>query len=118
MLARLDVWREDVLKPLPAKEAVPATDLISANCKFTKVCVFARPLAEFIAPPTVSHQAKTSSTMVADLGLPHHTLAQQFDKISLRRQQKIAMDTFSPNCSDGKSSSVSHDPLSRQPPNE
>ena len=90
------------MKQFSAKEAIPATDLISAKRKFTKVCVFARPLAELIAPPMMRHQTKTSSTMVADLRLSHHILAQQVDKISLRRPLKIAMDTFSPNCSDGQ----------------
>jgi hypothetical protein len=116
MLASLDSRGDDVLKSFPAKEAAPATDLISVKRKFTKVVVFARPLAEPITPPTMRHQAKTSSTMVADLGLPHHTLAQKVDKISLRQPQKIAMHTFSPNARTGKSSSVSHDPLSRQSP--
>jgi hypothetical protein len=67
-----------------AEEAVPATDFISAERKLTEVRVFARPLAELVAPPTVRHHAETSSTMIADLGLPHHTLAQQFEGIALR----------------------------------
>jgi hypothetical protein len=33
--------------------------------------------AEFIAPPTMRHQAEPSSAMIADLRLPH-TLAQHF----------------------------------------
>jgi len=55
-----------------------------------EVCVFARPLAELIAPPTMRHHAETPATMIAylmlaaDLRLSHHTLAQQFDGISLR----------------------------------
>ena len=54
-----------------------------------EVCVFARPLAELIAPPTMRHHAETPATMIADLmladlRLSHHALAQQFDGISLR----------------------------------
>jgi hypothetical protein len=83
----------------PRREAVPATDFISVERKFSEVCVFARPLAELVAPPTMRHHAETSSTMITDLGLPHHALAQQFKGISLRWQpaeQKKAMETFSP----------------------
>ena len=50
---------------------MPATDLISAERKFTEVDVFAFKLAELAAPPTIRHQAKTSSTMIADLTLLH-----------------------------------------------
>jgi hypothetical protein len=69
------------------RQAEPATDFISAERKFTKVCVFARPLAELVAPPTMRQHAEMSSTMIADLGLPHYTLAQQFEgmKKALRR---------------------------------
>jgi hypothetical protein len=35
------------------KEAVPAADLISAECKFTQVRILALLLAEFVAPPMV-----------------------------------------------------------------
>jgi hypothetical protein len=63
----------------PAKKGVPATDFISAEHKFTEVCAFARPLAELVAPPTMRHHAETSSTMIADLRLPHPILAQQFE---------------------------------------
>jgi hypothetical protein len=69
--------------------AKPATDSISVERNFTEVCVFARPLAELAAPPTMRHHAETSATtvadlMLADLRLSHHTLVQQFDGISLR----------------------------------
>jgi hypothetical protein len=72
-----------------AEEAVPATDFISAERKLTEVRVFARPLAELVAPPTMRHHAETPPTMIADLmladlRLSHHTLAQQFDGSSLR----------------------------------
>jgi hypothetical protein len=60
---------------IPAKEPKPATDLIAAERKFTEVRVFARPLAELVAPPTMRHQAETSSTMIADLRLLHGTFA-------------------------------------------
>jgi hypothetical protein len=55
----------------PRKKGVPATDFISAERKFTEVCAFARPLAELVTPPTMRHHAETSSTMIADLRLPH-----------------------------------------------
>jgi hypothetical protein len=69
--------------------AKPATDSLSVERNFTEVCVFARPLAELPAPPTMRHHAETSATMIADLmladlRLSHHTLVQQFDGISLR----------------------------------
>jgi hypothetical protein len=69
--------------------AKPATDNISVERNFTEVCVFARPLAKLPAPPTMRHHAETSATMIADLmladlRLSHHTLAQQFDGVSLR----------------------------------
>jgi hypothetical protein len=62
-----------------AEESVPATDFISAERKFTEVCAFARPLAELVTPPTMRHHAETSSTMIADLRLPHPILALQFE---------------------------------------
>jgi hypothetical protein len=69
--------------------AKPATDSISVERNFTEVCVFARPLAELAAPPTMRHHAETSTTtvadlMLADLRLSHHTLVQQFDRFLLR----------------------------------
>jgi hypothetical protein len=68
----------------PRKKGVPARDFISAERKFTEVCAFARPLAELVAPPTMRHHAETSSTMIADLRLPHPILAQQFEGSCLR----------------------------------
>jgi hypothetical protein len=58
--------------------------------------VFARPLAELVAPPTVRHHAKTSSTMIANLGMPHHTLAQLKGISSMVQAagQKRAMESF------------------------
>ena len=53
------------------KEAVPATDCFSVERKFTEVCVFARPLAEPVAPPTIRHHAEPSSTMITDLSWSH-----------------------------------------------
>ena len=67
-----------------AEESVPATDFISAERKFTEVCAFARPLAELVTPPTMRHHAETSSTMIADLRLPHPILALQFEGSCLR----------------------------------
>jgi hypothetical protein len=69
--------------------AKPATDGISVERNFTEVCLFARPLAELAAPPTMRHHAEMSATtiadlMLADLRLSHHTLAQQFEGVSLR----------------------------------
>jgi hypothetical protein len=71
------------------RQAEPTTDHISVERNLTEVCVFARHLAELIAPPTMRHHAETSTTMIADLmladlRLSHHTLAQQLDGISLR----------------------------------
>lgn len=71
------------------RQAEPTTDYISVERNFTEVCVFACPLAELIAPPAMRHHAETPATMIADLmladlRLSHHTLAQQFDGISLR----------------------------------
>ena len=63
------------MKPLPATEAVPATNFIAAERKFMEVCIFARPLAELDAPPTMRHHAETSATMIADLGMPNHSIA-------------------------------------------
>ena len=56
---------------------------------FAEVGVFARPLTELVAPPTVRHHAETPATMiaylmVAEFRLSHHALARQFDGISLR----------------------------------
>jgi hypothetical protein len=90
---------EGGFETIPAKEPVPATDLIAAQLKFTEVCVFACPLAELVAPPTMRHQAETPAAMIADLGLPHDTLAQQFEGIPSRQQpagQKMTLDNFSP----------------------
>jgi hypothetical protein len=73
------VWVHGAAPHPPRKKAVPATDFISAERKFTEVCAFARPLAELVAPPTMRHHAETSSTMIADLRLPHPILAQHFE---------------------------------------
>ena len=59
----------------PQRPAVPSTDFISAERKFAEVCVFARLFAELGTQPTMRHQAKTSSTLVAELRLPHSILA-------------------------------------------
>jgi hypothetical protein len=42
-----------------------------------QVRVLAFLLAEFVAPPPVRQQAEPSSAMIANLRLPHFTLAQQ-----------------------------------------
>jgi hypothetical protein len=80
---------ERSLKVSSRRQADPTPDYISVEQNFMEVCVFARPLAELIAPPTMRHHAETPATMIADLmladlRLSHHTLAQQFDGISLR----------------------------------
>jgi hypothetical protein len=59
------------------------------NRAFAEIGVFAAPLAELIAPPTMRHHAETPATMMAylmlaDFRLAHHALARQFDGISLR----------------------------------
>jgi hypothetical protein len=82
-------WGEEFESTPSRRQAEPTTDYISVERNFTEVCVFARPLAELIAPPTMRHHAETPTTMIADLmladlRLSHHTLAQQFDGISLR----------------------------------
>ena len=53
----------------------------------TNVCVLAHPLAKLFSPPTVRHQAETSTTPVADLmlvnsQLSHHILASRFGGIT------------------------------------
>jgi len=70
------VWSigDEGFETIPTNEPQPAMELIAAERKFTEVCVFARPLAELVAPPTMRHQAEMSSTMIADLRLPHDTL--------------------------------------------
>jgi hypothetical protein len=68
---------EGSLDPSLRKEAVPAANLISAECKFTQVRILALLLAEFVGPPPMRQQAEPSSAMIADLRLPH-TLAQHF----------------------------------------
>ncbi len=78
------VWLHEAAPHPPRKKAVPATDFISAERKFTEVCAFARPLAELVAPPAMRHHAETSSTMIADLRLPHPILALQFEGSYLR----------------------------------
>src|SRR5262245_25362668 len=74
--------------------AKPATDSISVERNVTEVCVFARPLAELAAPPTMRHHAETSTTtvadlMLADLRLSHHTLLQQFDRVFVEIWYKV-----------------------------
>ena len=56
----------------------PAANLVSAECKFTQVRILALLLAEFVAPPTMRQQAEPSPAMIANLRLPHFTLAQHF----------------------------------------
>jgi hypothetical protein len=77
------VWSigNEGFETIPAKEPKPATNLIAAKRKFTKVRGFARPLAELVAPPTMRDQAETSSTMIAYL--LHDTLV---DRNSTRQR--------------------------------
>jgi hypothetical protein len=54
-----------------------------------EIGVFACPLAELVAPPTMRHHTEPSAAMIADLMLAdlrpsHHALARQPDGISLR----------------------------------
>jgi hypothetical protein len=58
----------EALKPSPLKEAVRTADLISAERNFMEVCVFARPLAELVAPPAMRHHAEMSSTVIQTWG--------------------------------------------------
>jgi len=82
--------RREEFESIPSRrQAEPTADYISVERNFTEVCVFARPLAELIAPPTMRHHTETPATMITDLmladfRLSHHTLAQQSDGISLR----------------------------------
>jgi hypothetical protein len=79
---------EEFERILSQRKAEPTTEHISFERNFTEVCAFASSLAELIAPPTMRHHAETTATLIADLMLAdllsHHTLAQQFDGISLR----------------------------------
>ncbi len=77
-------------KPSPATEAVPATDFIAAERKFTEVCIFARLLAELDAPPTMRHHAETSATMIADLGMPNHTFVHGSELRCVSRAERSA----------------------------
>jgi hypothetical protein len=43
-----------------------------------QVSILALLLAEFVAPPPMRQQAEPSSAMIANLRLPHFTLAQQY----------------------------------------
>jgi hypothetical protein len=83
-LAHVREKRGEKFELCSANEAVPAKDFISAERNFAEVRLFAPPLAELVAPPTMRHHAESSSTMIADLELSHHALAQQFKGISLR----------------------------------
>jgi hypothetical protein len=75
------IIRFEASRPL-AKEAAPAKDFISIERNFTEICVFGRPRAELVAPPTVRHHPETCSTMIADLRILHPALAQQFEGVS------------------------------------
>jgi hypothetical protein len=61
-----DKWGEEFESIPPRRQAEPTTDYISVERNFTEVGVFARPLAELIAPPTMGHHAETPATMIAD----------------------------------------------------
>ena len=65
--------------PIPADEPAPAADPVSTKRKFTEIRVFACLLAELVAPPTMRDHAETSSAMIADLALSHHTLARHLN---------------------------------------
>jgi hypothetical protein len=90
-----------------AEEAVPATDLISAERKLTEVCVFACPLAELVAPPTMRHHAETSSTMIAGFGAassyPRTTIRGDCVEVAASRTEEGDGDFLSNDCSGGKS---------------
>jgi len=76
-IVRTEDWFRLLTDPVDRRD-------LAVDRKFTEVRVFARSFAELVAPPTMRHHAETSSTMITDLGLPHHALAQQFKGISLR----------------------------------
>ena len=59
----------------------------AAKTNVTNVCVLARPFAKLVSPPTVRHQAETSTTPVTDLmlvnsQLSHYVLASRFGGIT------------------------------------
>jgi hypothetical protein len=54
-------------------------DAVSTKRKLAQIRLFARPLAELAAPPTMRDHAETSSAMIADLALSHHTLARHLN---------------------------------------
>jgi len=70
----------------PVQKAEPTQYFKAVAGKFTEERVFAFPLAELVAPPTVRHQSETSAAVSANLGLPHYTLAQQFQAVSSRQK--------------------------------
>jgi hypothetical protein len=54
-----------------------------------QVRILALLLAEFVAPPPMRQQAEPSSAMIANLRLPHFTLAQHFSlQQKLRRKSE------------------------------
>ena len=93
--------RREEFESIPSRrQAEPTADYISVERNFTEVCVFARPLAELPAPPTMRHHAETSATMIADLmladlRLSHHTLLQQFDRVFVEIWYYRFMDAMS-----------------------
>ena len=76
---RFGLTRRRSLTLFRGDEATPAADPVPTKRKLTEICVFARSLAELAAPPTMRDHAETSSAMIADLALSHHTLARHLN---------------------------------------
>jgi len=82
----LSAWSISRMRKDLVQKVEPTQCFNAAAGKFTEERVFAFPLAELVAPPTVRHQSESSATMGANLGLPHHTLPQQFQAVSSRQK--------------------------------
>lgn len=54
-----------------AQQPAQAMDCIAVEHDLAKVCVFAPPLAELAAPPTVRHHPEWPAAMITDLARPH-----------------------------------------------
>ncbi len=89
----------------PRREAVPATDFISVERKFTEVCVFTRPLAELVAPPNASpcrNVLDNDHRLGAASSCPRTTVQGHFVEVAASWTEEGAGGFFSNDCSDGE----------------
>jgi hypothetical protein len=66
-----------------ARQSEPAVERVAVERQLAQIFLLAASLAELVAPPAIGHHPETPPAMVTDLRLPHQTLAQELDRLSI-----------------------------------